>query len=225
MPNDVLSMVRKMPPWVIAFAVVAILVLAVLLFISKTNAGCIWGEGRFSCGFDLDKTQRFTEPRKFHGYYYNWSDKGEVNCSSETVTLRFSVDEKVIEGQSVGNVVMDNHGTSAKNSWTLRGFNYGNKLALAYVTEKTPVSGNGIYYLIKEQGEYAGFWIGVNSPSNRIIRCPYLLTTVEKPANEICEQRWPRVFNSANTCQEVAFSETTKSAFRSTAQHLQVRHP
>ena len=74
----------------------------------------------------------------------------------------------------------DRDGNSAEGSWLLQGYKHGNNLAMAYVSDYKPRSGNGVYYLVPNQGEYAGFWIGIDSPSGKVIRCPYVLTNKDR---------------------------------------------
>jgi hypothetical protein len=61
----------------------------------------------------------------------------------------------------------------------------------------------GVYYLALSRGDYAGFWIGLDAISGKVIQCPYVLSDTENNANETCEGRWPHVFSEATACREV----------------------
>ncbi|MEO8327577.1 MAG: hypothetical protein ABI618_17125, partial [Nitrospirota bacterium] len=120
------------------------------------------------------------------------------------VYLEFSDDEVSLRARTAG-MVKDRDGSLIERSWIHRGYKHGNNLAVSYVTEAKPTTGNGVYYLIQTNGDYAGFWIGVDWPSGKTIRCPYLLTRTEKRGNETCEDRWPYVFSATTACTEVIF--------------------
>jgi len=191
----------KMPPWIIGVSVIAVVIIALLLFFSQKPFKCIKSNEGFSCGFVSEQNWA---KEKYIGYFYDWDEKKNTYCSSETVDLEFSEDEVSLRARTSGNV-KDRDGRLIDRSWIHRGYKHGNNLAIAYVTEAKPTTGNGVYYLIQTNGDYAGFWIGVDWPSGKTIRCPYLLTKTEKRGSETCEERWPYVFSSATACTEVVF--------------------
>ncbi|RYF26299.1 MAG: hypothetical protein EOO23_08615 [Comamonadaceae bacterium] len=197
------TIVSKLPPWLIATIFISISVITLLLFVSDRTLTCTLKEG-ISCGVSPSKGKVATET--YYGYYYNLDENSRLICDSETVEIGFSGDEVPITAHSAG-MVRDRDGTQSPNKWVFQGYKHGSNLALAYVTEQKPTSGNGVYYLIKNQGEYAGFWAGVNGPTGKIISCPYVLTKTAKRANESCQARWPRVFTASTGCREVLFPE------------------
>ena len=194
-------LLAKLPPWVLSLAIVAVVVVIGLLYISKTPFRCSNSSEGFSCGF-------VSEPGVVHenyvGYYYDWDERGATYCAHEDLDLGFADDEVSITAKSIGKV-KDRYGELVDASWSLRGYKLGTNLALAYISAQLPRTGNGVYYLIQNRGEYAGYWIGFDSPSGKVIRCPYLLTKSKKAETESCESRWPQVFSAANQCREVVF--------------------
>ncbi|MBI4996745.1 MAG: hypothetical protein HZC22_07580 [Rhodocyclales bacterium] len=200
MSNDK-SIIEKMPPWVIGVAIIAVVIFISLLFFSQNPFACSRDSDGFSCGFIREPTVIY---EKLHGYFYDWDETGNTYCSHEILDLGFVDDEVSITARATG-AVKNRDGNLVENKWMFRGYKHGNNLAIAYVTERPPRTGNGVYYLIQNQGEYAGFWMGVDSPSGKTIRCPYVLTTTEKRGNESCELRWPHIFSPTNGCYEIVF--------------------
>ncbi|MBT9597448.1 MAG: hypothetical protein IV094_15815 [Vitreoscilla sp.] len=193
--------IQKLPAWVIAVVALAIAFVIGLLFFSKNPISCSKNEDGFACGF-VRPLDAVTD--KYYGYFSDLDEKGSVYCSHERIDVSFLSDDVSVRARSVAKV-KDRDGNLVEESWIIQGYKYGEKLALAYITEHPPRSGNGVYYLIATQGEYAGFWLGVDSPSGKTIRCPYVLTRTEKPEVLSCEQRWPSVFSSTNACREISF--------------------
>lgn len=195
------SLPARVPPWIVGIAIIAVLIIALLLFFSDRPFTCTKTKDGYICGF-INGT-KFTH-EKFLGYFYDWDEKRNTYCSSEVVDLEFSDDEVSIQAKTTGKV-KDRDGGLVERSWNHRGYKHGNNIAIAYVTDRKPTTGNGVYYLVQSQGDYAGFWIGTDWPSGKTIRCPYVLTKTEKRGSESCEERWPYVFSPATVCQEVFF--------------------
>ena len=196
--TDSASALDKIPVWVLGVAIVAVIVLATLLYLSGKSFGCSKSSTSFSCGFAQEPA--FTS-ESFFGYYYDWDEKRNSVCTEEVLTLGFS-DAGLIRGNSSANV-KDRFGGTSVNTWIHTGFRFGDNIAAAYTTDRRRRTGNGVYYLMKSEDENAGFWVGISSPSGKTIRCPYVLTKTQKPPNESCESRWPKLFSVANECKEL----------------------
>lgn len=199
--NENISIIEKIPIWVIGVSIIGVIVFILLLFFSQKPFNCNMTKDGFSCGFVSDTNVTHD---KYFGYFYDWDEKKRTYCSYEIVDITFSDDELSVQAKTTGKV-KDRDGSLVERSWIHRGYKHGNNLAISYVTESKPTTGNGVYYLVQNQGDYAGFWVGVDWPSGKIIHCPYLLTKTEKRGNESCEDRWPQIFSKSNACIEVKF--------------------
>lgn len=129
----------------------------------------------------------------FNGYYYTLDDQGVDKCGHEKIKVKFFEDNITIEAFASG-TVHDHNGSPVVRTWTYKGYRHGNDLALAYVTADKLPTGNGIYYLLSRGGDYAGYWMGTDFPTDARVQCPYVLTQVEIRGNESCEKMWPDVF-------------------------------
>ncbi len=179
-----------LPPWLLGIALLAIIGLAVLLFYSGARIECGQSDAKFTCGFT--KLEGYEE-KEFNGYFYTLDDQGKNTCANEKIKIRFYDDNITIAAYAEG-TVHDHNGSLIKRTWTYRGYRHGNDLALAYVTADKLPTGNGIYYLLSRGGDYAGYWMGTDFPTDARVQCPYVLTRTEKRGNESCEKLWPDVF-------------------------------
>lgn len=200
--TDTKSIFDKVPPWVIGSVSIAVIVVALLLFFSNRPFQCSKTNEGFSCGFVREPNTTY---KHYIGYFYNWDKERNTYCTSESMDIGYSDDGVSLVAHTSGKI-KDRDGNYIERSWVHRGYKHGNNLAIAYVTENRPTTGNGVYYLVQTDGEYAGFWIGINWLSGKAIRCPYVLTDSEKRGNETCEQRWPQSFSKENECKEVSFN-------------------
>ncbi|NOU12039.1 MAG: hypothetical protein HOO98_18770 [Nitrospira sp.] len=180
-----------LPPWLLGLTLLVLVGVVGLLYISGTHFECGASGPKFTCGFT--KATRYEE-KPFHGYYYTLDDHGQTTCGHERINVRFFEDNITLEAFAEG-TVHDRNGSQVNRTWTYKGFRHGNDLALAYVTADKLPTGNGIYYLLSRGGDYAGYWMGIDFPTDVKVQCPYVLTQAEKRGNETCEKLWPNVFN------------------------------
>lgn len=180
----------NLPPWLLAMCLIASIAVISLLYFSDATIECGKRDTLYSCGFT--KPMKYDE-KEFIGYFLTLDAKGKETCLEETIKMRFFNDNKTVEGHAEGNV-HDHNGSLVKRTWTYRGFRHGNDIALAYVTEDRLPTGNGIYYLLSRGGDYSGYWMGIDFPTDVRVQCPYVLSTTKKRGSETCDQVWPDVF-------------------------------
>ncbi len=188
--GDTLKRILKLHPAVLIISRFLIAGLFIVMYLRGTGFACGLDDAKISGEFGNKSTP---EEKRMTGYFYTLDDKGKTVCFSENIVLKFYEDKVTVDGHS-GAKVHQKDGTLINREWLLTGFRHENNLSLAYITNSNSPTGAGVYYLMERGDEYAGYWLGLDLPLGHKVRCPYLLTTNEKPVNETCEQRWPDIF-------------------------------
>ena len=181
-------------PHVVIIISVCLVVVIGLVYLSGENFECGLEENRVFCGSTtkkLEPEEQTPKEKTMFGYFQTFDDKGKTLCMSEKFKLKVSGHS--VEGRSEGKV-HKNDGTLTSKKWKQKGFRHGNTWSLAYLTDSNSPTGTGVYYLMSSGGEYVGYWLGLDFPSDSKVQCPYVLTEYEKGENETCKDRWPEIF-------------------------------
>lgn len=181
-----------------AVLITALLILGMLLGLLYWGGElfvCGRYENEFFCGFK--KKSNYKEKEMF-GYFNTLDDQKKTVCMSEKLKLKFYDDDNSIESSSKGQV-HNKDGKRKDNKWIQKGFIHGNILSLAYITDDSPPTGSGVYYLVHNGSERVGYWLGLDFPTRKMVQCPYVLTQNEKPKDQTCEKKWPEIFKEKCT--------------------------
>ncbi len=78
--------------------------------------------------------------------------------------------------------------------WVYKGYWLGRSIALAYASDDDPPRGAGTYHLVSLGGDWLGHWMGIDFPTEKHVKCPYVLT--KEKTDKSCVEKWPRSFGA-----------------------------
>lgn len=142
------------------------------------------------------------EMKHMIGYYYTLDENANTTCVSEDIEMKWFTDGKTVTGATTGQV-HNSDGEMVTRRWIHEGVRHGNDISLYYITDTANPTGAGVYYLMSKGGAYAGYWLGVDFPTDKRVQCPYILVGRDEKLlpEESCETKWPDVFNSKSHCK------------------------
>lgn len=152
------------------------------------------------------------DKQEMTGYYYSYSPENPGTCGSEHLMVsRFY---GTVYAQSRATGLNGGTGEDNFNGWTYNGGFRDGDYYLRYRPASIFGQGSsfGLSYALrnpKEAGVLFGEWIGIDTESHDVVRCPYVLTSGPPAAGVSCEDAWPAELNHKRYCEVVQEREPT----------------